>query len=99
MIEACRRAGLKPEQDHRTVIIHSPFMAPGQLEQDVELGLHPSFFRVHAIFFGDVHLANLGPERAGRVSPMASAMALGLLGGRAGAAAVRWHRRVAVQQS
>ena len=78
MIEACRRAGLKSEQDHRTVIIHSQFMAPGQLEQYEELGLHPSFFTVHAFFFGDVHLANLGPERAGRMSPMASAMALGL---------------------
>jgi predicted amidohydrolase YtcJ len=78
MIKACRRAGLKSEQDHRTVIIHSQFMAPGQLEQYVELGLHPSFFTVHAFFFGDVHLANLGPERAGRMSPMASAMALGL---------------------
>jgi len=78
MIEACRRAGLRSEQDHRTVIIHSQFMAPGQLEQYVELGLHPSFFTVHAFFFGDVHLANLGPERAGRMSPMASAMALGL---------------------
>jgi predicted amidohydrolase YtcJ len=78
MIEACRRAGLRPEHDHRTVIIHSQFMAPGQLEQYVELGLHPSFFTVHAFFFGDTHLANLGPERAGRMSPMASAMALGL---------------------
>jgi predicted amidohydrolase YtcJ len=53
-------------------------MAPGQLKQYVELGLHPSFFTVHAFFFGDTHLANLGPERAGRMSPMASAMALGL---------------------
>ena len=78
MIEACRKAGLKPEQDHRTVIIHSQFMTPGQLEQYVELGLHPSFFTVHAFFFGDTHLANLGPERAGRMSPMASGMALGL---------------------
>lgn len=78
MIEACRKAGLKPEQDHRTVIIHSQFMALGQLEQYVELGLHPSFFTVHAFFFGDTHLANLGPERAGRMSPMASAMAMGL---------------------
>jgi predicted amidohydrolase YtcJ len=78
MIEACRRAGLKSEQDHGTVIIHSQFMAPGQLKQYVELGLHPSFFTVHAFFFGDVHLSNLGPERAGRMSPMASAMALGL---------------------
>ena len=78
MIEACRRAGLRPEQDHRTVIIHSQFMAPGQLQQYAELGLHPSFFTVHAFFFGDTHLANLGFERASGMSPMASAMALGL---------------------
>jgi predicted amidohydrolase YtcJ len=78
MVEACRRAGLKPEHDHRTVIIHSQFMAPGQLEQYVELGLHPSFFTVHAFFFGDVHIANLGLERASGMSPMASAMAKGL---------------------
>lgn len=78
MIEACRRAGLHPEQDHRTVIIHSQFMQPGQLEQYVELGLHPSFFTVHAFFYGDVHIANLGLERASWMSPMASASALGL---------------------
>jgi predicted amidohydrolase YtcJ len=78
MIEACRKAGLRPEQNHRTVIIHSQFMAPGQLEQYAELGLHPSFFTVHALFFGDVHIANLGMERASGMSPMASAIALGL---------------------
>jgi predicted amidohydrolase YtcJ len=78
MIEACRRAWLKPEQDHRTVIIHSQFMAPGQLDDYVALGLHPSFFTVHAFFYGDVHIANQGLERASRMSPMASAMALGL---------------------
>ncbi|MFM7361896.1 MAG: amidohydrolase [Cyanobium sp.] len=78
MIEACRKAGLSPGQDHRTVIVHSQFMAPGQLEQYVELGLHPSFFTVHAFFFGDVHIANLGLVRASGMSPMASAMALGL---------------------
>ena len=78
MIEACRKAGLSPEQDHRTVIIHSQFMVPGQLEQYVELGLHPSFFTVHAFFYGDVHIANLGLERASWMSPMASAIALGL---------------------
>jgi predicted amidohydrolase YtcJ len=41
----------------------------------VELGLHPSFFTVHAFFFGDTHIANLGLERASRMSPMASALA------------------------
>ena len=78
MIDACRRAGLTAAQDHRTVIIHSQFMAPGQLEDYVELGLHPSFFTVHAYFYGDVHLANLGADRCSRLSPMASGMRLGL---------------------
>jgi len=78
MIEAVRKAGLRADQDHRTVIIHSQFMAPGQLEEYVELGLHPSFFTVHAFFYGDVHLANLGADRCSRLSPMASAMRLGL---------------------
>ena len=77
MIEACRLAGLSADRDHRTIVVHSQFMAPGQLERYVELGLHPSFFTVHAFFFGDVHVANLGLERASRMSPMASALALG----------------------
>jgi predicted amidohydrolase YtcJ len=78
MIEACRKAGLKPDQDHRTVIVHSQFMVSGQLEQYAELGIHPSFFTVHAFFFGDTHIANLGLERASHLSPMASAIQLGL---------------------
>jgi predicted amidohydrolase YtcJ len=77
MIDACHQAGLTADQDHRTIIVHSQFMAPGQLERYVELGLHPSFFTVHAFFYGDVHIANLGLERASRMSPMASALALG----------------------
>jgi predicted amidohydrolase YtcJ len=70
MMEACHKAGLRAEQDHRTIIVHSQFMVPGQLERYVELGLHPSFFTVHAFFYG--------LERASRMSPMASALALGL---------------------
>ncbi|MEB3317875.1 MAG: amidohydrolase [Cyanobacteriota bacterium] len=78
MIEACDRAGLTAARDHRTIVVHSQFMAPGQLERYVELGLQPSFFTAHAFFYGDVHVANLGLERASRLSPMASALALGL---------------------
>lgn len=75
MIDACRLAGLTAERDHRTIIVHSQFMAPGQLDAYVDLGLHPSFFTVHAFFFGDTHIANLGLDRASRMSPMASALA------------------------
>ncbi|MFM9046506.1 MAG: amidohydrolase [Cyanobium sp.] len=78
MIDAARAAGITAEQDRRTVIVHSQFMRPDQLDAYVELGFTPSFFTVHAFFWGDVHVENLGPERAYFLSPMASAVAKGL---------------------
>jgi predicted amidohydrolase YtcJ len=78
MIDAARLAGVKADQDRRTVIVHSQFMRPDQLDAYVELGLSPSFFTVHTFFWGDVHLENLGEERAFFMSPMKSALAKGL---------------------
>lgn len=78
MIDAARAAGITAEQDRRTVIIHSQFMRPEQLNAYVELGFTPSFFTVHTFFWGDVHVENLGRERAYFLSPMASAIAKGL---------------------
>lgn len=78
MIDAAKLAGVKADQDRRTVIIHSQFMRPDQLESYVELGFSPSFFTVHTFFWGDVHLENLGQERAFFMSPMKSALAKGL---------------------
>jgi predicted amidohydrolase YtcJ len=78
MIDAARAAGITAEQDKRTVIIHSQFMRPDQLDAYAELGFSPSFFTVHAFFWGDVHVENLGRERAYFLSPMASAIAKGL---------------------
>jgi predicted amidohydrolase YtcJ len=78
MIDAARAAGVKASDDRRTVIIHSQFMRPEQLDSYVELGFSPSFFTVHAFFWGSTHTANLGPERANFLSPMASAVKKGL---------------------
>ncbi|MCS5691959.1 amidohydrolase family protein [Cyanobium sp. FGCU-6] len=78
MIDAARAAGLTAEQDRRTVIVHSQFVRPDQLDAYVELGFTPSFFTVHTFFWGDVHVENLGRERAFFLSPMASALARGL---------------------
>lgn len=64
--------------DHRTVIIHSQIMRPDQLQSYKELGLLPSFFTNHVYYWGDTHLANLGEQRAGYISPLKSALALGL---------------------
>ncbi|MEB3306361.1 MAG: amidohydrolase [Cyanobacteriota bacterium] len=78
IIDAARAAGITAEQDRRTVIVHSQFVRPDQLDAYVELGFSPSFFTVHAFFWGDVHVENLGRERAYFLSPMASAVAKGL---------------------
>ncbi|MEU0495910.1 amidohydrolase [Mycobacterium sp. NPDC006124] len=78
MIGACRAAGMSAGDDRRTIVIHSQFMRPDQLDDYVELGLSPSFFTVHAYFWGDLHEQNLGRERSHYLSPMASAVKAGL---------------------
>lgn len=65
-------------KDRRTVIIHSQIMRPDQLEKYKTYGLIPSFFTNHTYYWGDVHVANLGKERAGFISPMKSAMDMGI---------------------
>ncbi len=62
----------------RPVIIHAQFMRGDQLARAAALGVIPSFFAAHVYHWGDVHLANLGWERAAHCSPAASALALGL---------------------
>jgi predicted amidohydrolase YtcJ len=62
----------------RTIPIHSQVMRHDQLDEYVELDFEPSMFTVHTYFFGDVHVANFGLERAAGISPMASAYAKGL---------------------
>jgi predicted amidohydrolase YtcJ len=78
VIDGMRAAGARAGDDRRTVVIHSQCMRPDQLDPYVELGLTPSFFTAHTFFWGDEHLANLGPQRAAFMSPMASALAKGL---------------------
>jgi len=79
MIDGSRAAGVKADQDRRTVIIHSQCMRPDQLPQYAELGFSPSFFTNHTFFWGGEHVANLGEERASFISPMKSAVAKGLV--------------------
>jgi predicted amidohydrolase YtcJ len=78
VIDAARAAGLKAGDDRRHVVVHSQVMRPDQLDDYAELGLTPSFFTAHTYFWGDVHLENLGEERAFFISPMASATEKGI---------------------
>ncbi len=63
----------------RTVVIHSQFVGNDQLKRYKEYGFIPSFFSNHAFFWGDVHVDNLGIERASFLSPLKSATDMGII--------------------
>ncbi|EBA17857.1 hypothetical protein RSK20926_19002 [Roseobacter sp. SK209-2-6] len=74
--EALRKT---PRQDHRHTIIHGQALRDDQLERMLALGITVSFFSAHVHFWGDRHYDTfLGPERAERISPAASAERIGL---------------------
>ncbi len=76
MLEAHAAAGAPANT--RTTIIHSQFVRPEQLDKYVEYGFLASFFTNHAYFWGDVHVENLGKERAYFLSPTRSAKDRGI---------------------
>lgn len=75
---ACKELNQSLDKDRRTIVIHSQFVRPDQLETYVKYNMQPSFFTNHAYFWGDVHVENLGEKRAFFLSPIASADKLGL---------------------
>ncbi len=71
--------GACPAADARPVLVHAQMARPDQLKRMKELGATPSFFSAHVYYWGDRHRdIFLGPERAARISPAASAAALGI---------------------
>jgi predicted amidohydrolase YtcJ len=54
-------------------------MRPDQLATYKKYKMLPSFFTNHTFYWGDVHIANLGMERASFLSPMKSAMAMDII--------------------
>lgn len=60
--------------DIRPVMIHAQLAGRDQLKEMSSLGVIPSFFLAHVYYWGDVHIGNLGMERASRISPAASAL-------------------------
>lgn len=63
----------------RPVMIHAQTVREDQLDAMKELGIMPSFFNDHVFYWGDYHYESvLGPERANRISPLASAVKRGI---------------------
>lgn len=68
-----------PRDDHRHTIIHGQTLRDDQLERMADLGITVSFFSAHIHFWGDLHKSTfLGPDRANRLSPAASAEKYGV---------------------
>jgi predicted amidohydrolase YtcJ len=78
-IEAVAAAGVTAADDRRTVVIHSQFQRPDHLDKYVALGISPSYFTNHAFFWGDVHVRNIGKEKADFISPIKAAKDKGLV--------------------
>ncbi|MBX6314153.1 MAG: amidohydrolase [Isosphaeraceae bacterium] len=72
-----QRAVPRPEARHR--IEHCQTPRPDQLDAMRELAITPSFFVGHVYYWGDRHRdIFLGPQRAARISPLASASRRGI---------------------
>ena len=66
--------------DRRPVMIHAQTVREDQLDAMKELGIIPSFFGMHAYYWGDWHRDSvLGPERASQISPAGSALKRGMV--------------------
>lgn len=74
--ETAMKTLMRPDPRHR--IEHCQLPTEEQLGRMAALGVLPSFFPTHIWLWGDRHVANLGGERASRLSPMNSALKRGL---------------------
>lgn len=56
--------------DTRPVMIHAQTVRYDQIDAMKSIKMMPSYFIAHTYFWGDVHIENLGMERAERISPL-----------------------------
>jgi predicted amidohydrolase YtcJ len=62
----------------RTTVIHSQFARIDQLEKYSNYKIGASFFTEHCFYFGETHLKNRGKEQAYFLSPMRTALSMGI---------------------
>lgn len=79
ILNAFEAARPTDHDDSRLIVVHAQMTRQDQLVKMKQLGITPSFFSNHTYFWGDAHSDfHMGPERAGNMSPAASAAALAL---------------------
>jgi len=77
-LEAHEKVARDRFADRRTTVIHSQFVRPDQLAKYVDYKIIPSFFTEHCFYFGETHLRNRGKEQTHFLSPMRTALQMGL---------------------
>jgi predicted amidohydrolase YtcJ len=77
-LEAHEKAARDHFADLRTTVMHSQFVRKGQLQKYADYKIIPSFFTAHCFYFGETHVKNRGKEQAYFLSPMKTALGLGL---------------------
>ena len=78
-LQACKKQPLEKLRKIRPVMIHAQTVRKDQLQEMKKIGMIPSFFIAHIYYWGDIHLKNLGKDRADSISPAKSASNLGLI--------------------
>ncbi|MGL5417796.1 MAG: amidohydrolase [Clostridium sp.] len=66
-------------KDTREVMIHCQTVRHDQLERMKKINMIPSIFIEHIYRWGDIHIKNLGRERANHISPAGYALKQGLM--------------------
>lgn len=77
-LDAHEKAAPDRMADLRTTVIHSQFVRKDQLQKYADYKIMPSFFTEHCYYFGETHLKNRGKEQASFLSPMKTALGLGI---------------------
>lgn len=68
-----------PREDPRHILLHAQTVRDDQLDRMKALGVEPDFFLPHVYYWGERHKnIFLGPKRASRLNPIASALERGL---------------------
>ena len=70
--------GGDPVKARGTVCIHCQFVRPDQLQKLKEYNILPALFTLHTYFFYDTHVVNRGAEQSSFISPMKTAIEMGM---------------------
>ncbi|HRI20256.1 MAG TPA: amidohydrolase, partial [Panacibacter sp.] len=75
---ACKELNQPLDANRRTTVIHSQFVRNDQLEKYKEYNIIPSMYAEHTFFFGDAHIKNRGIQQASFISPLNTALKMGI---------------------